>query len=167
MIRFGPKEASRLIAPARRLGYEKSPSLSNDCNPMTNRLEAERPLSPHLQIYRPMLTMMMSIAHRITGASLAIGFALLTWWLVAISIGPEAYATVDHFFAGIVGRTLLFLFTWALMHHMLGGIRHLIWDTGAGLDKTSIEVFAWLTIITSTVLTVLIWIAGYALMGRF
>jgi succinate dehydrogenase / fumarate reductase cytochrome b subunit len=114
-----------------------------------------------------MLTMMMSIAHRITGASLAVGFALLTWWLVAISIGPEAYATVDHFFAGIVGRTLLFLFTWALMHHMLGGIRHLIWDTGAGLDKTSIEVFAWLTIITSTVLTVLIWIAGYALMGRF
>ncbi|MGD8691891.1 MAG: succinate dehydrogenase, cytochrome b556 subunit, partial [Methyloceanibacter sp.] len=59
---------------------------------MTNKLEAERPLSPHLQIYRPMLTMLMSIAHRITGASLAIGFALLTWWLVATSMGPDAYS---------------------------------------------------------------------------
>jgi succinate dehydrogenase / fumarate reductase cytochrome b subunit len=132
---------------------------------MTNKLEAERPLSPHLQIYRPMLTMMMSIFHRITGASLAVGFALLTWWLVAIIMGPEAYATVADFFGSLVGRLLLFLFTWALIHHMLGGIRHLIWDTGHALDKTSIEVAAWLTIITSIVLTVLIWVAGYALMG--
>lgn len=132
---------------------------------MANKLEAERPLSPHLQIYRPMLTMMMSIAHRITGASLAVGFLLLAWWLVAISLGPEAYATVDAFFSSLVGKLLLFLFTWALVHHMLGGIRHLIWDTGAGLDKTSIEVFAWATIIGSITLTVLIWVAGYALMG--
>jgi len=132
---------------------------------MTNKLEAERPLSPHLQIYRPMLTMMMSIAHRITGASLAVGFLLLTWWLVAISIGPDAYATVSDFFGSFIGRALLFLFTWALVHHMLGGIRHLIWDTGAALDKTSIEVAAWLTIISSIVLTVLIWVLGYALMG--
>lgn len=132
---------------------------------MTKKLEVERPLSPHLQIYRPMLTMMMSIAHRITGASLAVGFALLTWWLVAISIGPEDYAIVDAFFGSLVGRVLLFLFTWALIHHMLGGIRHLIWDTGAALDTTSIEVAAWLTIISSIVLTILIWVAAYALMG--
>jgi succinate dehydrogenase / fumarate reductase cytochrome b subunit len=132
---------------------------------MSNKLEAERPLSPHLQIYRPMLTMMMSIAHRITGAALAVGFVLLTWWLVAVSIGPEAYATVDAFFSSLIGKLLLFLFTWALLHHMLGGIRHLIWDTGAGLDKTSIEVLAWLTLITSIVLTVLIWVVGYALQG--
>ena len=132
---------------------------------MINKLEAERPLSPHLQIYRPMLTMMMSIAHRITGASLAVGFALLTWWLVAVSIGPEAYAVVNQFFSGLIGRLLLFLFTWALIHHMLGGVRHLIWDTGTGLDKTSIEIFAWLTIISSIVLTVLIWVVGYGLHG--
>ncbi|MGH6735284.1 MAG: succinate dehydrogenase, cytochrome b556 subunit [Methyloceanibacter sp.] len=132
---------------------------------MANKLEAERPLSPHLQIYRPMLTMMMSIAHRITGASLAAGFLLLTWWLVAISIGPEAYEVVAGFFSSLLGRLLLFLFTWALVHHMLGGIRHLIWDTGAALDKTSIEVAAWLTIVSSIVLTVLIWVAGYALQG--
>jgi succinate dehydrogenase cytochrome b subunit len=132
---------------------------------MSNKLEAERPLSPHLQIYRPMLTMMMSIAHRITGASLAVGFLLLTWWLVAVSLGPQAYASVDVFFSSLIGKLLLFLFTWALVHHMLGGIRHLIWDTGHGLDKISIEVFAWATIISSIVLTVLIWIVGYALMG--
>jgi succinate dehydrogenase / fumarate reductase, cytochrome b subunit len=129
------------------------------------KLEAERPLSPHLQIYRPMLTMMMSIAHRISGASLAVGFLLLAWWLVAIAAGSEPYATVERFFAGLIGRTLLLLFSWALIHHMLGGIRHLIWDTGRALDKTSIEVLAWLTIISSTVLTILVWVAGYALKG--
>ena len=72
---------------------------------------------------------------------------------------------VNDFFASIFGRFLLFLFSWALIHHMLGGIRHLIWDTGRGLDKVSIEIFAWGTIIGSTVLTVLVWIAGYWLRG--
>ena len=127
--------------------------------------QAQRPLSPHLQIYRPMLTMMMSIAHRISGVCNAVGFILLTSWLVAISSGPEAYATVNDFFGSIFGRFLLFVFSWGLIHHMLGGIRHLIWDTGRGLDKVSIEIFAWGTIIGSTVLTVLVWIAGYWLRG--
>ena len=132
---------------------------------MTNKLEAERPLSPHLQIYRPMLTMMMSIAHRITGAALAVGFALLTWWLVAVSMGPDAYDCVQSFFGSLFGSALLFAFTWALIHHMLGGIRHLIWDTGAGLDKQTVEIFALATIIGSIVLTVLVWIIGYYRMG--
>ena len=127
--------------------------------------EARRPLSPHLQIYRPMLTMMMSIAHRISGVGNAIGFILLACWLLAISSGPEAYATVSAFFAGIFGLFLLFMFSWGLIHHMIGGIRHLIWDTGRGLDKTSIEIFAWGTIIGSTVLNMLVWIAGYCLRG--
>ena len=132
-----------------------------------SKLEAERPLSPHLQIYRPMLTMMMSIAHRVSGAALATGFVLLAWWLVAIAAGPEQYAYVSSFFASIIGRGLLFLYSWALIHHMLGGIRHLIWDTGHGLDKVSIELFAWATIIGSTVLTVLLWVVGYWLKGAF
>ena len=129
------------------------------------KLGAERPLSPHLSIYRPMLTMMMSIAHRISGAANAVGFLLLVWWLVAIAAGPEAYAQVSSFFASVLGRLLLFLFSWSLIHHMLGGIRHLIWDTGRGLDKVSIEIFAWATIIGSTVLTVLVWFVGYWLRG--
>jgi succinate dehydrogenase / fumarate reductase cytochrome b subunit len=127
--------------------------------------DTRRPLSPHLQIYRPMLTMMMSIAHRISGAALATGFVLLAWWLLAVSTGPEAYAVVENFFASIVGRILLFLYSWALIHHMLGGLRHLIWDTGRGLDKVSIEIFAWATIIGSTLLTLLLWALGYWLRG--
>lgn len=132
---------------------------------MSNTTDARRPLSPHLQIYRPMLTMMMSIAHRISGASLAIGFILLAWWLIGVGLGPEAFATVNGFFASLFGRFLLFLFSWALIHHMLGGIRHLIWDTGRALDLASIEVFAWATIIGSTVLTVALWALGYWLRG--
>lgn len=129
------------------------------------KLAANRPLSPHLQIYRPMLTTLMSIAHRISGAANAVGFLLLAWWLVAIAEGPNSYAKVERFYASIPGRVLLFLFTWSLIHHMLGGIRHLIWDTGRALDKASIEVLAWLTIISSTALTILVWVAGYALRG--
>ena len=132
---------------------------------MSSNMQAQRPLSPHLQIYRPMLTMMMSIAHRISGVGNAAGFILLAWWLVAISAGPGAYATVSDFFGSVLGRFLLFLFSWSLIHHMLGGIRHLIWDTGRGLDKQSIEIFAWGTIIGSTVLTVLLWVIGYWFRG--
>jgi succinate dehydrogenase / fumarate reductase cytochrome b subunit len=131
------------------------------------RLQAERPLSPHLSIYRPMLTMMMSIAHRVSGAANAAGFLLLAWWLVAIASGPEAYATVSDVFASLPGRAVLFLFSWSLIHHMLGGIRHLIWDTGHGLDKVSIEIFAWATILGSITLTVLVWLAGFWYMGAF
>ena len=129
------------------------------------KLGAERPLSPHLSIYRPMLTMLMSIAHRISGAANAVGFLLLVWWLVAIAAGPEAYAQVSSFLASMLGRLLLLLFSWSLIHHTLGGIRYLIWDTGRGLDKVSIEIFAWATIIGSTVLTVLVWVVGYCLRG--
>ena len=93
---------------------------------------AARPLSPHLQIYRPMLTMMMSIAHRITGAGLYFGTVLLAWWFLAVAAGPNGYAKFEWFAGSIIGRLILFGYTWALIHHMLGGIRHLIWDTGRG-----------------------------------
>jgi succinate dehydrogenase / fumarate reductase cytochrome b subunit len=125
------------------------------------KVEAGRPLSPHLQIYRPMLTMMMSIAHRISGVANAVGFGLLAWWLIALAAGPQQFWQVEAFFASIPGRLLLFLFSWALIHHMIGGIRHLIWDTGSALDKTSIEVLAWVTILGSTALTVALWVVGY------
>jgi succinate dehydrogenase / fumarate reductase cytochrome b subunit len=112
-----------------------------------------------------MLTMMMSIAHRITGASLAIGFGLLAWWLIALAAGPQQFWHAEAFFARIPGRLLLFLFSWALILHMLGGIRHLIWDTGTGLDKKSIEIFAWATLLGSIALTVLLWLVGYCVRG--
>jgi len=129
------------------------------------KASAARPLSPHLQIYRPMLTMMMSIAHRISGAALAAGFLLLAWWLAAISLGAEQFAHVSSFFASIPGRALLFLFSWALIHHMLGGIRHLIWDTGHGFGPAEREWLAAANLAGSIALTVLLWFIGGFLMG--
>jgi len=85
-----------------------------------------RPLSPHLQIYRPMLSMMMSIVHRITGT------ALVVIWLVAAAAGPSAFATVQSIYGSILGQLVLFGYTWALINHALGGVRHFIWDVGHG-----------------------------------
>src|SRR5258708_39864265 len=96
------------------------------------KVPAERPLSPHLTIYRPVLSMMMSIVHRITGAALYIGTLLLVWWLLAAVSGPGAYAAFQSAAASFIGRIVLFGYTWALIHHMLGGMRYLIWDTGRG-----------------------------------
>lgn len=123
---------------------------------------ASRPLSPHLQIYKPMLTMMMSIFHRITGAALYLGSLLFVWWLVAAASGPEYFNFVSGLADTIIGRIVLFGYTWALVHHMLGGIRHLVWDTGRGFGLDTIELFARATIIGSAALTVAIWALAYA-----
>src|SRR5436309_15911194 len=126
---------------------------------------AERPLSPHLQIYRPMLTMMMSIVHRITGAGLYLGTLLVAWWLVAASSGPNAYSAIQSFMGTIFGRVILFAYTWTLIHHMLGGIRHLIWDTGRGFGPYERDALALMTALGSIGLTVLLWAVGYLIMG--
>lgn len=130
-----------------------------------SKVRVERPLSPHLSIYRPMLTMMMSIAHRITGAALYIGSLLLAWWLLATSSGPKGYATFQDFMGSFIGRLLLFGLTWALVHHLLGGIRHLIWDTIHGFGPAEREWLARATLIGSIVLTILLWLIGYFIMG--
>lgn len=122
--------------------------------------KAARPLSPHLTIFRPLVTMVMSILHRITGAALYFGMILLTWWLLAAAAGPEAYAVVDGFLRSWIGLAILLGFTWAFLHHLLGGLRHLIWDTGAGYSKAGRNGLAWATIIGSLALTVLVFAAG-------
>jgi succinate dehydrogenase / fumarate reductase cytochrome b subunit len=124
-----------------------------------------RPLSPHLQIYRPMLTMLMSIAHRVTGAALYFGMALIAWWLIAAASGPNAYADFEAFTGSIIGRIILFGYTWALMLHMLGGIRHLIWDTLHGLEPADREMLALSTLIGSVALTLVLWVIAYFAMG--
>jgi succinate dehydrogenase / fumarate reductase cytochrome b subunit len=127
---------------------------------------AERPLSPHLQIYRPALTMVMSIVHRVTGAALYFGTLLLVWCLIAAAAGPNVYSTVQWFMETLFGRLILFGYTWALFHHMLGGIRHLIWDLGYGFGPSERE---WLTVaalVGSVGLTILLWFVGYLVMGR-
>ena len=122
----------------------------------------ERPLSPHLQIYKPIPTMMMSIAHRITGAALYAGTLLVAWWLIAAASGPEYFAIVNGFFGSWFGMLVLFGYTWALIHHMLGGLRHFAWDLGHLFDKQTSTRLAWATIILSAALTLLIWIVGFA-----
>ncbi len=132
---------------------------------MANDKSAARPLSPHLQIYRPMLTMMMSIMHRITGVGLYFGIVLLVWWLTAASVSESYFECVPGFLGHWFGRLLLFGFTWALIHHALGGLRHLLWDTGRGFDLTLIEWLARGNLAGSIVLTLLLWIIGYGVMA--
>ena len=131
---------------------------------MANDKSAARPLSPHLQIYRPMLTMMMSIMHRITGIGLYFGIVLLVWWLTAASISDGYFEFVQGFFGHWFGRLLLFGFTWALIHHALGGLRHLLWDMGRGFDLVVVEWLARANLAGSIVLTLLLWIIGYGVM---
>lgn len=121
-----------------------------------------RPLSPHLFIYKPIPTMVTSILHRITGAALYVGTLLVLWWLTAAA-GTEAYFDwVSGIYGSWFGQVVLFGYTWALMFHMLGGIRHLVWDTGALMEKHTATKLALATAAGSVVLTVLIWIAVFA-----
>jgi succinate dehydrogenase / fumarate reductase cytochrome b subunit len=122
-----------------------------------------RPLSPHLTIFRPLITMMMSIAHRITGGALYFGMAFLAWWLIAAASGPDSFASANWFFASWIGLLILFGFTWALTLHGIGGVRHLIWDTGAGYSKAGRNGLSWATLIGSVVLTILIWAIALAI----
>jgi succinate dehydrogenase / fumarate reductase cytochrome b subunit len=125
----------------------------------------ERPISPHLQIYRWPLPMAMSILHRITGAGLYVGTLLMAWWVIAAGSGPNAYATFGTFMGSFFGRLILFGYTWALLHHMLGGIRHLIWDTGSGFEPNEREWLALATVLGSVTLTIVLWVIGYLYMG--
>lgn len=128
---------------------------------MSDSKSKARPLSPHLQIYRPMLSMYMSIMHRITGVVLAVGMIGLVWWLTAASISDSYFDLVQGFLSHWFGRLVLFGFTWALMHHMLGGLRHFIWDTGRGFELKTVEWLVRANLIGSVLLTILIWAIGY------
>lgn len=120
----------------------------------------QRPLSPHLQIYRPMLTMVMSIAHRITGVALYAGTLLLAWFLIAAATGGHAFGTVAGVLDSWFGRLVLFGFTWALFHHLLGGIRHFVWDAGYGMGHPEREWLAQGTLVGGIVLTLVVWAAA-------
>ncbi len=129
------------------------------------RHAVERPLSPHLSIYARQINMVMSILHRLTGAALYFGTLLLAAWLIAAAMGEAQFALVSAIFAHPIGKLVLFGYTWALAHHMLGGMRHLLWDTGRGLQIWQVNVLSWLTIIGSIALTLAIWAVGMLLDG--
>ena len=126
---------------------------------------SNRPLSPHLQVYRPQITSMLSILHRLTGIALAFGTLLLAYWLIAAATGPGAFETAQGLIGSFVGRLLLFGWSFALFYHLCNGIRHLGWDAGYGFEIETATLSGWIVVGASAGLTVICWIAGYIAMG--
>ena len=127
--------------------------------------EAGRPLSPHLSIYRPQITSVLSILHRITGVGLGAGALALAAWLGAAAAGPEAFACAQAVAGSALGQLLLFGWTWALLYHLCNGIRHLFWDAGMGYGLVAVRRSGWAAVGASAVLTLAAWIYGYAVPG--
>ena len=124
-----------------------------------------RPLSPHLQVYKPQLTTFMSITHRATGIALAVGTLMLVCWLIAAATGESAFNDVQAFFGSIIGRLLLLGWSFALFYHMCNGLRHLFWDTGRGFKIETAYMTGRIVIAASILLTIAAWLWGYAAMG--
>jgi succinate dehydrogenase / fumarate reductase cytochrome b subunit len=119
-----------------------------------------RPLSPHLQVWKLTLTMVMSGLHRITGMALCLGTLLLAWFLLALSGDATTFATFSWFIGSPIGQLMLLGWCWSLFHHLLGGVRHAIWDTGWGMDDPWREYLAGGTMVCSLALTLIVWIVS-------
>jgi succinate dehydrogenase / fumarate reductase cytochrome b subunit len=124
-----------------------------------------RPLSPHLQVYKPQLTTFMSITHRATGIALAVGTLMLVCWLIAAATGETAFNEVQAFLGSIVGRLLLLGWSFALFYHLCNGLRHLFWDAGKGFEIETAYMSGRIVIAASILLTIGAWLWGYAAMG--
>lgn len=116
-----------------------------------------RPLSPHLQVYRPQLTSVMSISHRLTGVLLSVGMLVVVFWLLALASGPEAFERINAFLASTTGLILLLLWTFSLFYHLFNGVRHLMWDAGWLLDLRGAYASGWIVLGASVVATALVW----------
>ncbi len=126
---------------------------------------APKPMSPHLSIFRPYVNMVLSIMHRITGVVNYWGSLLLTAWLISAAMGESQFNAVSSFMASPIGLVILVGFTWSVIHHMLGGVRHFIWDTGHGFSIPIMRALSWGTLIGSVTLTGLIWFAALSVWG--
>ena len=120
----------------------------------------ERPLSPHLQVYKWPVSMALSISHRATGIGISVGALLMTWWLVAAASSDSAFAAVQGFLGSWFGVFLLFCWAAALLLHLFQGIRHLVWDAGYGFDDRSYRVTGWGVVALTAVATLIVWIVG-------
>ena len=120
----------------------------------------ERPLSPHLQVYKWPVSMALSISHRATGIGISVGALLMTWWLVAAASSDSAFAAVQGFLGSWFGVFLLFCWAAALLLHLFQGIRHLVWDAGYGFDDRSYRVTGWGVVAATAVATLIVWIVG-------
>ena len=126
---------------------------------------SDRPLSPHIQIYRPQLTSVLSILHRFTGVVLALGAILIAVWLSSIAYNRELFSAILDFLSGVIGRAFLFAWTLALFYHLCNGIRHLFWDAGKGFELRQVYFSGWVAVIATFVLTLLVWVVGYTACG--
>ena len=122
--------------------------------------QSRRPLSPHLQIYRPLLLPALSIFHRLTGIALGFGGLLLVWWLVAAASGPGYFAFVDGLMTSFLGDLVMAGLSWALAYHLLNGIRHLVWDTGHGFEIEMAERSGLAVVAGSGLLAIILWIVA-------
>ncbi|ORU90121.1 MAG: succinate dehydrogenase, cytochrome b556 subunit [Cycloclasticus sp. symbiont of Poecilosclerida sp. M] len=122
---------------------------------------SNRPLSPHLDVYKLPLSALLSIVHRGTGAFLSIGTVALVWWLMSLAGGEESYIVAQKFFSSFMGSLILFGWTFALFFHLANGIRHLVWDCGYGFEKTAVDKSSWVVIGTAGFLTFCIWFFAY------
>jgi len=125
----------------------------------------QRPLSPHLQVYRPQITSVLSILHRLTGVALAVGTLVLVWWIVAAASSAAAFATVQSVIGSWYGLVLMAGWTFALLFHLCNGVRHLFWDAGRGFELPQVYASGWAVVVVSIVLTVIVWIAGLSAGG--
>jgi len=126
-------------------------------------MSAKRPLSPHLQIYRPQLTSILSIMHRFTGLALAVGTLLLAWWLVALASGEGPYNAAQGFIGSWLGKLLLLGWSFAVFFHLANGIRHLFWDAGYGFEIKTTYASGWAVLAVSALLTVVAWGLGLSM----
>ena len=126
----------------------------------------KRPLSPHLQIYRPQITSILSILHRLTGVALAGGAFLLAYWLTAAAYGPESFTRANALFASGVGRLVLFAMSFAFFYHFANGLRHLAWDVGLGFKMKTLRLSGIFVVLVALTLTGAVWIAAYAAAGK-
>lgn len=122
--------------------------------------DQSRPLSPHLQVYKPQLTSVLSILHRGTGVVLALGTLILVWWLAAAASGPEYFDYVQGYIGSPLGMLILFGFTFALFYHLCNGIRHLFWDAGYGFELATVYRTGWWVVGAAVILTVGSWVVG-------
>jgi succinate dehydrogenase / fumarate reductase cytochrome b subunit len=124
----------------------------------------QRPLSPHLGVYKFMYTMSLSILHRITGCVATVGFIAFVWWLMALASGPEAYAAAMRCLGSPLGKLLLVGFTFSFIYHFCNGIRHLVWDTGRGLERAQARRSGAVVILAALIFTaVVVWYGCRAL----
>ena len=121
-----------------------------------------RPLSPHLQVYRPQLTSVLSILGRITAVVSSLGALVMVWWIVALASGPDAFGRIQAVAGSPIGLLMLFGWTTALLYHFFGGIRHLAWDNGLGYSLEATHRSGWAVIIATVVTTVMVWVAAVA-----